>query len=204
MTMKRLIIHASAVATIIVAAGNMSLSLASAADVKQMGSQPKYDDLIKSLTPDSSQVGPGNSRGLRVLSGKTTVATSSAGASASAPAQDARAPAVALDIRFAKGSDELTDAAHDTIDRIGAALKSGQLSTYRFRVEGHTDSTGNPDANLVLSQRRAEAVKSYLVSNEGIPADRLETVGKGSTEPLDTEHPANGINRRVQIVNLGQ
>ncbi len=204
MTVQRNFILVPVVAVVVMTGAGVFLS-AHAGDVKQMGSQPSYDQLIKSLTPDASEVGPGNSRGLRVLSGKSPVVPGNGSShSAAGPAEDARAPAIALDIRFATGSDHLTDDARDTIGRIGAALKSSQLSNFRFRVEGHTDSTGNPAANLTLSQRRAEAVKAYLVSNEGVEASRLETVGKGSSEPLDTEHPASGVNRRVQIVNLGQ
>jgi outer membrane protein OmpA-like peptidoglycan-associated protein len=199
------LIRTSGVAALFIATSSV-YSIAIAGDVKQMGAQPAYDQLIKSLTPDASQVGPGNSRGLRVLSGRTPLpAQPSSGAvqTATAQTQDTRAPAVALDVRFATGSDQLTDAARDTVSRIGAALRSSQLASYRFLVEGHTDSTGNPDANLDLSKRRAEAVKSFLVA-EGLPGDRLETVGKGSSEPIDAEHPASGVNRRVQIVNLGQ
>jgi outer membrane protein OmpA-like peptidoglycan-associated protein len=203
------LIRTSGVAALFIAASSVC-SIALAGDVKQMGAQPAYDQLIKSLTPDASQVGPGNSRGLRVLSGRTpppsqtgSGAVQTATAQIQSQPQDTRAPAVALDVRFATGSDQLTDAARDTVSRIGAALKSSQLASYRFLVEGHTDSTGNPDANLDLSKRRAEAVKSFLVA-EGMPGDRLETVGKGSSEPIDAEHPASGVNRRVQIVNLGQ
>jgi outer membrane protein OmpA-like peptidoglycan-associated protein len=202
--MKQSMVRLSAVAAIVIATASISLTAPRAQNAKQLGSQPTYDSLIKSLTPEPSQVGV-NSRGLRVLSAKTpgTASAKSSGSAAAEPAQEAKAPAVALDIRFASGSDELTDSARDTIERIGAALKSSQLGTYRFRVEGHTDSKGNPDANQSLSERRAAAVKTYLVEKDGIKPDRLETVGKGSSEPLDAEHPASGVNRRVQIVNLG-
>jgi outer membrane protein OmpA-like peptidoglycan-associated protein len=202
--MKRNLIRTSIIAAFVVASASSSMPMARASDVQQLGSQPSYDQLLKSLTPDPSQIG--KSRGLRVLSARTPEAGGSKAGSdtAASPKDDVRAPTIALDIRFATGSDVLTDAAHATVDRIGAALKSAQLSSFRFRLEGHTDSTGNPDANLALSQRRADAVKAYLVNNEGIQADRLETAGKGSSEPLDSEHPASGVNRRVQIVNLGQ
>jgi outer membrane protein OmpA-like peptidoglycan-associated protein len=175
-----------------------ALSGAWAGDVKQLGAKPEQDQLIQSLTPPPEGATPDSTRGLRVLSGKSHETGSSAGA------HDSRASAVALDVRFATGSAELTDAARDTVERIGKALNSQQLSGYRFMIEGHTDSTGHPDRNLMLSQKRAEAVKSYLVSTAGVPADRLQTDGKGSSDPLDPDHPASGVNRRVQIVNLGK
>lgn len=73
-------------------------------------------------------------------------------------------------------------------------------------VYGHTDNTGNPDANQQLSEQRAEAVKRYLV-NKGLSADRIVVKGYGSSQPLEgvDENSATGRakNRRVQIV-LGQ
>jgi outer membrane protein OmpA-like peptidoglycan-associated protein len=110
---------------------------------------------------------------------------------------------VALDVKFALGSADLTDAARQTVGQLAKAIKSDQLTPYRFQLSGHTDSTGKADANMALSQRRAEAVKAYLVSNFGISADRLEAVGRGQEEPLDPAHPESGVNRRVQVAILG-
>lgn len=69
------------------------------------------------------------------------------------------------------------------------------------QIEGHTDSTGSADYNLGLSQRRAEAVKTYLVS-QGIDASRLATRGLGKDYPVASNDSAAGRqqNRRVEIV----
>jgi OmpA-OmpF porin, OOP family len=160
--------------------------------VQEMGAKPKADDLVKALTPGEPAVGQLQVRGLRL--------SNSAPGVAAKPAN--QTPAVALDIRFALGSADLTEGAKQVVAQLAKAMNSDQLSKYTFRVEGHTDNTGRPDANLILSQRRAEAVKTYLVTNFGVAADRLTAVGRGQEEPLDPEHPANGVNRRVQIVNL--
>jgi outer membrane protein OmpA-like peptidoglycan-associated protein len=159
--------------------------------VQEMGAAPKSDDLIKALTPGAPAVGQLQVRGLRLLN---------SGPGSAAPA--APAPAVALDIKFMLGSADLTEGAKQVVAQLAKAMNSDQLSKYNFRVEGHTDSTGRPDANMILSQKRAEAVKAYLVGNFGVAADRLTAVGRGQEEPLDAEHPASGVNRRVQIVNL--
>lgn len=68
----------------------------------------------------------------------------------------------------------------------------------RVRIEGHTDSTGDPAYNDDLSARRALSVSSWLISH-GIAAERLESVGRGSREPLDTNETETGRakNRRV-------
>ena len=69
-------------------------------------------------------------------------------------------------------------------------------------VAGHTDAKGSAQYNKQLSQRRAEAVKSYLVS-KGIDAGRLDAVGYGSEHLLAPDHPEDPSNRRVEIKDLG-
>jgi outer membrane protein OmpA-like peptidoglycan-associated protein len=71
-------------------------------------------------------------------------------------------------------------------------------------VEGHTDNIGGDKMNLNLSQRRAEAVKAYLV-NLGISVDRFNTAGKGETVPLDTNDTPEGRarNRRIEFKVFG-
>jgi outer membrane protein OmpA-like peptidoglycan-associated protein len=71
----------------------------------------------------------------------------------------------------------------------------------RVRVEGHTDSRSSDSYNLELSQRRAEAVRLFLIEN-GVAADRLVAEGKGERDPLDArENPAAwDLNRRVEFL----
>ncbi|MGB3399474.1 MAG: OmpA family protein [Candidatus Deferrimicrobiaceae bacterium] len=69
-------------------------------------------------------------------------------------------------------------------------------------VEGHTDSTGTKALNDHLSQKRAEAVRSYLVANGTLPEDRIFAVGYGPSRPLATNDTEEGraINRRIDLV----
>jgi outer membrane protein OmpA-like peptidoglycan-associated protein len=69
-----------------------------------------------------------------------------------------------------------------------------------FIVEGHTDSTGSSSLNLKLSEKRAIAVRDYLVKN-GIDTTRLEAKGFGEGNPIDTNDTRAGRanNRRVEI-----
>lgn len=71
----------------------------------------------------------------------------------------------------------------------------------KLRVEGHTDSTGTPEKNMVLSQARADSVREYLV-NQGIPSDRLVAEGFGQTKPIadNTTKEGKAKNRRVEFV----
>ena len=162
-----------------------------ASDQKPADKNVSSDQLIKELSPPPGTP-PLRFRGLHVLN-------SQPGGTGST-----QMPAVGLDIKFKLGSAELTDEAKDQVRQLADAMKSEQLSKYHFLVEGHTDSTGRPDANLALSKRRAEAVRSYLVSAYNVPRARLEAIGRGQTMPINTSNPADPANRRVQVVNLGQ
>ncbi|HET8542432.1 MAG TPA: OmpA family protein [Anaeromyxobacter sp.] len=70
----------------------------------------------------------------------------------------------------------------------------------RVSIEGHTDSVGGEAMNMRLSQRRAEAVRDYLVA-KGIPPDRLEAIGFGPTKPIASNKTARGKaqNRRTEF-----
>ncbi|MCX2738812.1 OmpA family protein [Pontibacter anaerobius] len=75
--------------------------------------------------------------------------------------------------------------------------------TLKFTVEGHTDSDGDDNLNMKLSQQRAEAVKAYLVE-QGITEDRLAAKGLGESKPIDKNSTpeAKSNNRRVEFVKL--
>jgi outer membrane protein OmpA-like peptidoglycan-associated protein len=162
-----------------------------ASDQKPGDKNVSSDQLIKELSPPPGTP-PLRFRGLHVLNSQPGGAGST------------QMPAVGLDIKFKLGSAELTDEAKDQVRQLAEAMNSEQLSKYHFLVEGHTDSTGRPDANLALSKRRAEAVRSYLVSAYNVPRARLEAIGRGQTMPINSSNPADPANRRVQVVNLGQ
>ena len=66
-------------------------------------------------------------------------------------------------------------------------------------IEGHTDAAGSDAYNLTLSQKRALAVKTYLVQQHGIPAESLRTVGLGEGVLINPEKPLAAENRRVQF-----
>lgn len=124
-----------------------------------------------------------------------------------APAAAAPAPAyVDLgDITFEWNSDTLTPQAIKQLDALGPVLKADGLAQTRFRIEGHTDTTGSPAYNMALSKRRADAVVAYLGSHYGVDPSRLVAVGKGQSEPLVAtgDNVPEERNRRVRVVNLG-
>lgn len=85
----------------------------------------------------------------------------------------------------------------------GIAKLMQEQPTLKFTVEGHTDSDGEENANMKLSQQRAEAVKAYLVE-QGIAEDRLAAKGLGESKPIDKNNTpeAKSNNRRVEFVKL--
>ena len=118
--------------------------------------------------------------------------------------QPAPMRAVALDIQFEFNSADLTPRAKKLLGQLGEAMSSPRLQSRSFLLEGHTDAKGTESYNMELSERRAVAVRDYLVSVHAIDPQRLEVAGRGETAPLDKLEPEAAINRRVEVVNLGQ
>jgi NitT/TauT family transport system substrate-binding protein len=104
-----------------------------------------------------------------------------------------------LSIHFTTGSDEIMPGSYFTLDSLGETMLAFG-STY-LKIEGNTDSRGQEVANKTLSQKRAEAVKKYLVQNFAIPEERFVTEGKGSANPLaaNTTEDGRALNRRTDI-----
>jgi len=70
-----------------------------------------------------------------------------------------------------------------------------------IRIEGHTDNTGSDDYNQNLSEKRADAVKDWLIEN-GCSPDNLTTIGYGESKPIVSNDSESGRqqNRRVEII----
>jgi outer membrane protein OmpA-like peptidoglycan-associated protein len=137
----------------------------------------------------------------RILSVKKVIKTRSLRllGDASAPAVDpAPAPnALSLPVRFAFGSAELTPEARPQLDALAAGIKQLPPGQTVF-IEGHTDAVGSEEFNVLLSNRRARAVKEYLV-RAGIDEIRLRETGFGKTHPIDGIDPFAAENRRVEF-----
>jgi len=111
-------------------------------------------------------------------------------------------PSVNLNIPFELNSSALKPQASEQLKQLELALTSDALSKDRFVVAGHTDAKGSAQYNKQLSLRRAQAVKQFLMA-KGMDGGRLDTVGYGSEQLLNPEHPEDSSNRRVEIRVIG-
>lgn len=105
-------------------------------------------------------------------------------------------------ILFDVQSDVIRPESYGVIKEIAGVLKENP--SIRVKVIGHTSSDGDDTANLELSKKRAAAVKTLLSSEFSIDAGRIETTGKGETEPMADNKTKEGRaqNRRVEFVKL--
>jgi outer membrane protein OmpA-like peptidoglycan-associated protein len=165
----------------LVLAGLTGFSVGSASDqsINSERSNPTYaistEEIIRKLSPPSISPNTRSLRNLRVE-----------------PAS------IDFEVSFDFGSPHLRQESKPLLRQIASAMSSDRLKDEAFLIEGHTDRKGSEVFNLRLSEARALAVVSFLVS-EGVSADRLTAVGKGFSNPLDTKDPYSAVNRRVKV-----
>jgi len=210
-------------------AGAAALVLALPAAPVLAQSDPAALDLIQRLRPQS-----GSTRGIRVpgaadsappappvqaapvystpRANPPSAAVAGPGAPVARPVPPARdttatdgVAAANITVTFPSGSATLTPEAERQLAPLGRALASADLAAFRFRIEGHTDTVGDAASNQALSERRAAAVRTFLMQRFNVDAARLTAVGMGESQPLvqTGDEVAQPRNRRVQIVNVG-
>src|SRR5262245_22482057 len=164
--------------------GIIGVVLAAGVDAPPAAAQSK-NEIIKTLVPMRSPT-----RGISVES------------ATAAPGAEKNLPKINLTINFEPDSERLTPTGQKLLDELGEALQDPSLKPFRFMIAGHTDGVGSDLYNLQLSERRAAAVKRYLVGKSQVEEARLTTVGYGKSRPLDAANPMSAENRRVEIINL--
>lgn len=101
-------------------------------------------------------------------------------------------------VQFFTNSSVLIPSSKKDLEQLGIYLLENQ--DVKAKIIGHTDNVGNANSNLLLSQNRAESVKTYLASL-GVNSSRIKAIGKGSTEPKTPNDTDEGrlMNRRVEV-----
>ena len=111
-------------------------------------------------------------------------------------------PKIDLEIHFDFNSADISKESMPSVQALGEALSDTKLRGSTFVVAGHTDGVGGEQFNQELSERRADTIKHYLVDHYHIASGDLVTVGYGKTKLKDAADPSDGVNRRVQVVNM--
>lgn len=146
--------------------------------------QPSSDEIVRKLAPVPST---------RALRGVTVT-----------PGQEPAQPTINLYINFEFDSARIETDGQLVLKRLATALKDPRLAGSRFEIAGHTDAVGTVEYNQTLSEQRAQAVADHLVDVYEIDPTRLVAIGYGKSQLLDPDKPEDGVNRRVQITNLGE
>jgi outer membrane protein OmpA-like peptidoglycan-associated protein len=106
---------------------------------------------------------------------------------------------------FASGSSMLKPESKNELGKLELLMKKHPKIT--VQISGHTDSQGNEDMNMKLSQKRAEAVVDYLINDGGVSAERIKAIGFGPKKPIAINKNPNGtwnrdgmaLNRRIEF-----
>lgn len=188
------------------------------------GGEPTVDSIVNALKSNNNPTETEQTRALRPgAASMATTAPSAAPDAAPAPAATAAAApkpkvtrprrahasstadqgSVTMRINFEFNSDQISGDSQGSMATLAEALASPQLEDRRFTVVGHTDAKGSAVYNRALSERRAAAVRTYLIAH-GIAADRLTAVGKGKSQLLNARDPYAAENRRVEIIATGR
>jgi len=102
-------------------------------------------------------------------------------------------------IYFSTGSAEILTSSHAQLNQLADLLNLNK--NLKVEVSGHTDSVGDDISNMLLSQKRADALKYYLMGKSVAP-NKIISIGKGENEPIDSNETVDGRqeNRRVEIL----
>jgi len=201
----------AAILSIMTVGAALSFGMAAA----RAGDDVTEDQIIKALTPEKKpltrglSVGPQTSPGLNAdqakfmqsVRGRATRSLSSTEREEIATIVQDK-PKIDLEINFDYNSADISAKSLPSVQALGRALTNQDLKGSTFVVAGHTDAAGGEDYNQGLSERRADAIKRYLVDKYGINGTDLVTVGYGKSKLKDPSHPMADVNRRVQVVNV--
>ncbi|MEZ0469747.1 OmpA family protein [Luteimonas salinilitoris] len=177
----------------VLAVALLALAATATAQTHYGEQQPSVDDIIKDLGAAGAQDTP--VPGTRALRPGAAVSATSA-------AQPPATASISMQIHFAFNSDAISPSSQTTMNNLALAMKSPELTTRRFAIVGHTDGVGSAEYNQRLSERRAASVQRYLIDN-GVPADRLQTSGRGKSQLLNSADPNAAENRRVEVQASG-
>lgn len=190
---------------VILAAGLTVIAAPHGASAGDLSAQQIIDGLKVSKTrslsaPTQPVLTPSDLAFVRSVRGKTR--SLSMGDRDHLAAIAADRPKIDLDINFDFDSAALTPRTEPQLHSLGKALTSDELAGSVVMLGGHTDGKGSDAYNQSLSERRAEAVKRFLIETYHVPAANLVSAGYGKEGYKNSSDPLAPENRRVEVVNM--
>jgi len=117
----------------------------------------------------------------------------------------AKLPAFNAQIQFDEDTPIIQPSSYQTVGRIADALVHASLLPYTFLIVGHVESNQKTrEANAILSQRRADAIRDVLVNTFKISTKRLQPIGLGEEQLLERAKPTSPVNGQMQIMTLAK
>jgi OmpA-OmpF porin, OOP family len=113
-------------------------------------------------------------------------------------------PTFTVSIDFDSDTPVVRPSSYETVGHIADALVQANLLPYSFLIVGHTSSDGKREANVMLSQRRADAIRDSLVNTFKISSKRVQSLGLGEEQFVDQAHPTSPTNLQIQIVTIAK
>jgi OOP family OmpA-OmpF porin len=113
-------------------------------------------------------------------------------------------PSFTVSIDFDTDTPIVRPGSYEMVGRIADALVQATLLPYSFLIVGHTDATGRREANVMLSQRRADAIRDVLVNTFKISSKRVQSLGLGEEQFIDPAHPTSKDNQQIQILTIAK
>ncbi|MGJ4887746.1 OmpA family protein [Bradyrhizobium sp. HKCCYLS3077] len=113
-------------------------------------------------------------------------------------------PAFNVDIQFDVDTPIVRPESYQTVGRIADAMVHSDLLPYTFLIVGHIEANGKRESNVILSQRRADAIRDILANTFKISVKRLQSVGLGEEQLLDPSKPTAPVNQQIQIITVAK
>ena len=113
-------------------------------------------------------------------------------------------PALNVDIQFDQDTPIVRPDSYQTVGRIADAMVHSELLPYTFLIVGHVEANGRREPNVILSQRRADAIRDILANTFKISVKRLQSIGLGEEQLLDPSKPTASVNQQIQIITVAK
>ncbi|MGY3447677.1 OmpA family protein [Bradyrhizobium sp. USDA 4353] len=113
-------------------------------------------------------------------------------------------PAFNVDIQFDQDTPIVRPESYQAVGRIADAMVYADLLPYTFLIVGHVEANGKRESNVILSQRRADAIRDILANTFKISVKRLQSIGLGEEQLLDPSKPTAPVNQQIQIMTVAK